>query len=352
MIITSIILSVMALSLSMWIGKRNPVRSSGLTAGMLVLLMIAPLLLWMPKVHLDMNIPWISTEVKSEITSSHSEATSLPLNLMTTLFVSYVVFSVLLLIRIGSHYLVTRRWCIEAVECDDPISVNLLKECGEQLKLRRLPALKFSQEVNSPVITGLLKPVLLLPNRARAWSVDTLQMVMLHELGHVQRRDLWLSLAGQIACALHWFNPLVWILRKRLVNECEYACDAHVISSGAHPKNYINALCDVAEACCDFKMKKSGSVLGFSAALAMANQASLKNRVTNLLEKRSGIHRLNTILVFSVLGVSASAALAINLVRPSVAVSPKPTNVEKEVAPIAQEEVELRLSANPFPGDE
>jgi len=352
MIITSIILSALALGLSMWIGKKNPVKSSGLTAGMLVLLMLAPVLLWVPKVHLDVHIPWVPSEIGSEVTKSTTVTSHESISLLNVLLVSYGVIGVFLLIRIGGHYLVTRRWCSGATVCDDLASVTLLKKCGDQLKLKHLPELKFSQQVDSPVITGLLKPVLLLPNSAKVWSSDTLQMVMLHELGHVQRRDLWLSLAGQIACALHWFNPLVWMLRKRLVNECEYACDAHVISSGAHPKSYINALCDVAEACCDSKTKKSGSVLGFSAALAMANQASLKNRVTNLLGTNSGMNGVNTIIVFIVLGISASAALAINLVRPSGGINQESVQIEKEVSPVDEKEVNLRLNANPFPGDE
>jgi beta-lactamase regulating signal transducer with metallopeptidase domain len=177
-------------------------------------------------------------------------------------------------------------------------------------------------------------------------------MVMLHELGHVQRRDLWASLAGQIACALHWFNPLVWILRKRLNNECEYACDAHVISSGAHPGNYINALCDVAESCQENRMLNSrkGQSLAFSAALSMANKASLKNRVVNLLEKGPRANKSSSIIVMAILTISATAALAINLVRPDVKQVSLDSPVEKPIVP-DQSEVNLRLTANPFPGE-
>jgi len=311
MVITSIIISALALALSMWMGRRNPVKSSGLTAGMLVLLMLAPLLLWMPKIHLNVDLPWMPTEmIASEATKIFPEDTQkATLDMMVVTLSVYGLISMFLLMRLCSHYLITRRWCREA-------------------------------------------SVLLLPTNATEWSEETLKMVMLHELGHVQRRDLWTSLAGQIACALHWFNPLVWMLRKRLTHECEYACDAHVISSGAHPKNYINALCDVAEACCDYKLKKT-TALGFSAVLAMANQASLRNRVTNLLEGRPGVNRMNTMLVMLVLSVSASIAMAINLVRPDVATySNKVEGVEPVVAPVDEKEVNLRLNANPFPGDE
>ncbi len=355
MVITSIIISALALVLSMWTGRKNPVYSSGLTAGMLVLLMLTPLLLWMPKIHLNVDFSWLPLIARTSETAAVLEVTALGsgISFMVFSLSVYFVIGMFLLMRLCSHYTVIRRWCMEALMCDDAATFVLLNDCADQLKLKKLPELRISENVDSPVITGVMKPVLLLPVNAISWSEETLKMVMLHELGHVQRRDLWTSLVGQVACALHWYNPLVWMLRKRLTHECEYACDAHVISSGAHRKSYINALCDVAESCHDDKLKNTGSVLGFSAVLAMANQASLKNRVTNLLEKRSGVSRVNTMLVMLVLGVSASVALAINLVRPDMSKGIQKKGIADEmIIPLFEKDVDLRLSANPFPGDE
>ncbi|MGJ8655670.1 MAG: M56 family metallopeptidase [Akkermansiaceae bacterium] len=354
MIITSIIISALALALSMWMGRRNPVRSSGLTAGMLVLLMITPLLLWMPKVHLDLDLPWASSAVVNAAESSSLSENSW--SLMYLLMWVYGIVCVVLLTRLLGHFHVVKRWCSESVVDKNEDHLKLLEECADQLSLGKLPEVSFSERVNSPVITGLFHPVLLLPSRASEWSGETLKMVMLHELGHVQRRDLWTSLAGQIACALHWFNPLVWMLRKRLTHECEYACDAHVISCGAHPGNYINALCDVAESCQNKNMlnARNGHSLAFSAALSMANKASLRNRVENLLEKKPGVNKASSVIVVGVLVVSATAALAINLVRPEMHQDMSPEmKMDHELIEAntpTREEVQLRLSANAFPG--
>lgn len=353
MIITSIILSVFALVLSMWMGRRNPVRSSGLTAGMLVLLMLSPLFIWMPKIHLD--LPWLTSDVvKVAESTAINESTW---SLMIVFMWVYGIGCALLLTKLFSHFLVAKRWCSESMIDQDKQHLELLEQCAEQLHLCKLPEVRFSERVNSPVITGLFHPVLLLPARASSWSRETLKMVMLHELGHVKRRDLWASLAGQIACALHWFNPLVWILRKRLTHECEYACDAHVISCGTHPGNYINALCDVAESCQETNMlnARKGHSLAFSAALSMANKATLRNRVENLLEKNQGASRVSSLIVITTLVISASAALAINLVRPDVKKSLE--GVDTPLSEIVTEEgyskqeINLRLSANPFPGE-
>ncbi len=215
MIITSIILSALALILSMWMGRRNPVRSSGLTAGMLVLLMLSPLFLWMPKIHID--LPWATSEVvKVAESSSINESTW---SLMYLFMWVYGIGCAVLLTKLLGHFHVAKRWCSESVVDQNEQHRKLLEQCAEQLHLNKLPEVSFSERVNSPVITGLFHPVLLLPARASSWSSETLKMVMLHELGHLKRRDLWTSLAGQVACALHWFNPLVWILRKRLTQE-------------------------------------------------------------------------------------------------------------------------------------
>ena len=168
-----------------------------------------------------------------------------------------------------------------------------------------------------------------------------MRMVLLHELGHVARRDLWTNLLAHFACLVHWFNPLVWWLRRRLIAQCEFACDAKVIEVGADPAHYATALCDVAEA---------GALP--HAALAMAGRASLRQRVERVVRcQRSK----GSLLVGAALLLTVTASLAISVVRfaPSpVATSSSGTSGAKESAPVyTPEEIHLRLTANPFPAD-
>jgi len=362
MIITSIILSSIALAISVLMGQRNPVRSSGLTAGMLVLLVFSPLLLFLPKIYL--SLPWISSDVAST-QSIQAQDVGVIAVVMSLMIILYSVGCVFFTVKLGSHFLAIKKVCGVAEEDVCLRHLEFLKKCAVQLRCDQRPALMYSHRVDSPVITGLLKPMLLLPNHARNWSDETLEMVMLHELGHLKRNDLWLNFFAQFACAIHWCNPLVWMLRKRFTHECEYACDAHVISAGAHPKNYIHALCDVAEACHDaraIRLEKyhggGHSRFAFSAALSMANKATLKKRVENLLDKKSTEGKASSFIVAGMLIISAGAALAINLIRPER----QGLEAEQRIVPAKsifqqanqpdQKEVKLRLSANPFPGDD
>ncbi len=307
----------------------------------------------MPKIHVD--LPMLGGGVLG-VSSRVSEVGG-GWDLIYVLVGVYGAGCIFLIARLLRHFYMVRVWCKESVKSDSEWHYDLLKGCADQLSMSKLPDVCFSGRVNSPVITGLLNPTLLLPGHARRWSDGTLRMVMLHELGHMKRFDLWTSLAGQLACAFHWFNPVVWILRKRLREECEYACDAHVISCGAHPGHYINALCDVAESCQVSERSMGGGVAGneevFSVALSMASKASLRSRVENLLEEGQGKGRLSSFLVVGLLIVSASVAVAINLVRPDDRVrgiggeGPASDQVVQGV----ESDVELRLSADPFPAD-
>ncbi len=78
-----------------------------------------------------------------------------------------------------------------------------------------------SPEIELPALAGLRKPVILLPEVARTWSAERLGLVLQHELAHHRRRDLFWYLAADVACALYWFNPLVWRLRRRLRADSE-----------------------------------------------------------------------------------------------------------------------------------
>ncbi|NIP93690.1 MAG: M56 family metallopeptidase, partial [Akkermansiaceae bacterium] len=207
---------------------------------------------------------------------------------------------------------------------------RVLRECRLRLGLRRPVRTRIHPECLSPSMAGLFRPVIYLPDSSRAWCGDTLRMVILHELGHVARRDLWTSLAARVACLVHWFNPLVWWLRSRLMAQCEFACDAKVIEVGADPAHYATALCDVAQ---------SGALP--RASLAMAGRASLRQRVERVVRRQ---RQQKSLLVGAALLLTVSASLALSVVRlspPQLALGSGGSEAEL----YTPGEIQLRLNA-------
>src|SRR3546814_9422555 len=74
-------------------------------------------------------------------------------------------------------------------------------------------ALLVSKELRSPISWGVLRPTIVL-SPVTVDAVDEAEAIIAHELAHVARLD-WAKLLGaRVACAVFWFNPLVWMLRS------------------------------------------------------------------------------------------------------------------------------------------
>jgi hypothetical protein len=93
--------------------------------------------------------------------------------------------------------------------------------------------------LSGPALFGVWRPRLLFPlGLADQLSDEELRLVVLHELGHLKRRDLFLQGLLVVSQAVHWFNPLVWLAGRLAREDRELACDefvmAHTSHSGSH----------------------------------------------------------------------------------------------------------------------
>jgi beta-lactamase regulating signal transducer with metallopeptidase domain len=130
-----------------------------------------------------------------------------------------------------------------------PAEGRLLEESeriSSRMGLRRDVRLLLSDRLRTAITTGVIKPVVILPSTAAAWSDERVRLVLSHELAHVMRRDGWIELFTHVATTIHWFNPLVWVAVKQLRIERERDCDNAVLNSGARPSEYASLLMDIA----------------------------------------------------------------------------------------------------------
>ena len=96
-----------------------------------------------------------------------------------------------------------------------------------ELGIRDRITIKSCACIKTPMMIGLLHPVVLLPQID--FSQDELPLILKHELVHYKRKDLWYKVLTMIASAIHWFNPVVHIMVGSALTLCEISCDEEVL---------------------------------------------------------------------------------------------------------------------------
>lgn len=117
-----------------------------------------------------------------------------------------------------------RRW---AGPADDPETVQHYNRAGDLLGLDRRPRLLRCPGLAAPMLAGLFRPALLLPEGEQ--EPKALRCALLHELTHYRRRDVWLKALALWVNTLHWFNPVMWYMVRLVERDTELACDEGVL---------------------------------------------------------------------------------------------------------------------------
>jgi len=165
-----------------------------------------------------------------------------------------------------------RRVRARATPVADERLVPMLRAAKAELRVTRPVRLLFD---DAPVGTwGVWRPCIVVPAAAAAWDDERVRAVLAHELAHVQRFDWPVQLAAEALCAAFWFNPLAWLVARRLREEGERACDDVVLGTGLVDHDYATHLFDIARAA-------RGPVL--RAAMPMARLSSLEGRIAAML---------------------------------------------------------------------
>lgn len=196
---------------------------------------------------------------------------------------------------------------------------------GCQLKALETPA------IASPCVTGWTTPLLLVPPGSSSWSDSRWQCVLWHERQHALQHDVAAIWLVRFATALYWWNPLAHLLARQFHAECEATCDAAVLNAGATPKDYVETLL-------------SFSKMSAVPAISIAGKSSLRRRIERFLEDSKRSKTLRWRVGFGI--IAAVLAMIFSLMFEVKFASPE--EAQTVASPLA-EEVEIRLSANPFP---
>lgn len=142
----------------------------------------------------------------------------------TILFYGYLAGAAAFLLYQGVSYALfrrtVRRWKRDVARAD---YASLLSDTARDLGVSA-PEMIVCEAISTPAVTGLLRPRLLLPHEH--YDVQELRYILRHELCHLKRRDMLLKLVLLAANAMHWFNPVVYLMLRQADEDIELACDS------------------------------------------------------------------------------------------------------------------------------
>lgn len=172
------------------------------------------------------------------------------------------------------------------------------------------------RKVESPMLTGFFSPVILLPSER--YTSEQLRVIFTHELVHHRRHDLWAKLLLLCANALHWFNPMIYLMTACAHRDMELSCDAEVVEGTDLPyrRHYSQTILSLIQG-------RLPRLAGLSTHLH-GGKKSLKQRLEAILdmgEKRRGLVPIGAIALVAVLGV---ALIACTQATPIKTVGPLP----------------------------
>ncbi len=264
--------------------------------------------------------PAIGTEHHNETVSSPTDdvTTAHPLQdigvlLINQIWLVWLVAALGLLIRKITIYQGFMRY-IQAglTPVSDIERLDELSIVAEQSGIKKPIELCVNPLVSSPLLIGFFRPCIVLPS-ADIPEKD-FRYIILHELTHYKRRDMFYKWLVQITVCLHWFNPLVSLMSREVTRACEFSCDEAVLAKMgcSHAQDYGKTLLNAMAAIGRYKENLGAVTLS-------ENKQLLKERLGAIMkfEKKSKAIRLLTgmltlCIIFSAafIGIYSTAAAA------------------------------------------
>lgn len=193
-----------------------------------------------------------------------------------------------MVVVIGYHILrhlhfmkLVNRWSEDV--CDEQI-LNDLLVLREGMGISKRVYLRQCSLITSPMIVGFVTPTILLP--VNRFSDKELTFILAHELVHYKRKDVAYKSLVLLATAIHWFNPVVYVMSRSIALQCELSCDAEVMRNKEEDarRQYCETIIGVIQQQSKLKTALSTHFYG--------GKENMKNRILAIMDpskKKGGI---------------------------------------------------------------
>lgn len=121
-------------------------------------------------------------------------------------------------------------------------------ELAYEMNIRRYVSLRESSQIQSPMVIGHLKPIILLPvGMLTGLSTIQLEAILAHELAHIRRYDFLINLLQSVMEILFFYHPAQWWISNQVRDEREHCCDDSAVKVCGNPMAYAKALAALEE---------------------------------------------------------------------------------------------------------
>ena len=176
---------------------------------------------------------------------------------------------------------------------------------SEKMNISRSLQAYFSKKINTPMMIGFFKPVILLPfAMMNQLSPQEFEAILLHELAHIRRNDYLLNILQSALDAIFFFNPFTWWITKNIREEREKSCDEMVLQL-SDPYHYARALLALEE-----PLKNQPLIM-----TAVNKRSHLFHRIKNIMEMKN--NHINVRQKFITLLVIATAIISVAWLSPN-----------------------------------
>lgn len=193
-----------------------------------------------------------------------------------------------------------------SIKVEDIEILELFNQCKNELNINSNIKLKHCQYIGSPMLIGILNPMILIPNTNE--DKNTLKMIFLHELNHYKRKDIIIKAFGFFVNIIHWFNPIVYLLLRDMDNYCECSIDEKVVKEmKIEDRKYYGETI--------LKLIDNSRDRRYNLTTAMSSSGEeLKSRLENMLFfKKSSKKRIIISLFVTILIISFGFTIACNI---------------------------------------
>lgn len=198
-------------------------------------------------------------------------------------------FALVLLGQIVSHFRYRRFLLRDAEPVRDRVILSLWENEQKHRNAKRMIPVLVSERVRTPLTIGCFPRTMRLVLPHLNYTQEEFRLIFQHEMRHIQRADTRTKAFLGFCTALCWFNPLMWVARRKVADDLELSCDELVLTLADEPtrRQYAHLLLDTA-----------GSGKGYTTCLS-GSASSLRYRLKHIVQPRKRLS--GTILVGLVL---------------------------------------------------